>query len=381
MKNRWVKIAALCAAILVVAAPLAFAFMPPESGATKGTRLVADQNIVLPKDTFHRGDMFLAGSSITITGKVRGNVFVACGDLKISEFEIDGSLFVACGNADINGKIDGQVYVGCGSLTDKSEVFGDYKVASGSCVLSGKYHGEVNMAGGNQPGAVFEGYAETLNIAGGKVTIGNKAEVEGEINAAVPKDTSPTYPESLKDQIKVNYYNDSTSAIADFLTIKNFIVGLLIAFLIGFFMFHFGRNKSEKIVKNIQNSFFISLLWGFVAAVSVPIAVILVLLILAPASIIPALAIFFVYLFAYYVGLVYFSHWIGELVFRLFKKTANIYLTLTVGIVITFGFLFIFAAIPGLDLVAMIAKIVMVLSGFGAILLALFRKEHPAAIA
>lgn len=378
MKNRWVKIAALCAAILVVAAPLAFAFMPPESGATKGTRFVADQNIVLPKDTFHRGDLFLAGSSITITGKVRGNVFVACGDLKISEFEIDGSLFVACGNADINAKVDGQVYVACGSLTDKSEVYGDYKVGSGSCVLSGKYHGEVDMAGGDQPGAVFEGYAQTLNIAGGKVTIGNKAEVEGEINVAVPKDTSPTYPERLKDQIKVTQYDDSTSAIADFLTIKNFIVGLLVAFLIGFFMFHFGRSKSEKIVRNIQNSFFISLLWGFVAAVSVPIAIILILLILAPASIIPALAIFFVYLFAFYAGLVLFSHWIGELVFRLFKKTANIYLTLTVGIIVTFGVLFIFAAIPGLDLVAMITKIVMATSGFGAILLALFRKEHPA---
>lgn len=379
MKNRWVKIAALCAAILVVAAPLAFAFMPPESGATKGTRFVADQNIVLPKDTFHRGDLFLAGSSITITGKVRGNVFVACGDLKISEFEIDGSLFVACGNADINAKVDGQVYVACGSLTDKSEVYGDYKVGSGSCVLSGKYHGEVDMAGGDQPGAVFEGYAQTLNIAGGKVTIGNKAEVEGEINVAVPKDTSPTYPERLKDQIKVTQYDDSTSAIADFLTIKNFIVGLLVAFLIGFFMFHFGRNKSEKIVRNIQNSFFISLLWGFVAAVSVPIAVILILLILAPASIIPALAIFFVYIFAFYAGLVLFSHWVGELVFRLFNKTANIYLTLTVGIIVTFGVLFIFAAIPGLDLAAVIAKIVMATSGFGAILLALFRKEHPVA--
>lgn len=379
MKNRWVKIAALCAAVLIVAAPLAFAFMPPESGATKGTRFVANQNIVLPKDTFHRGDMFLAGNSITITGKIRGNVFVACSDLKISEFEIDGSLFVACGNADINAKIDGQVYVACGSLTDKSEVYGDYKVGSGSCVLSGKYHGEVDMAGGDQPGAVFEGYAEALNIAGGKVTIGNKAEVEGEINVAVPKDTSPTYPERLKDQIKVTQYDDSTSAIADFLTIKNFIVGLLVAFLIGFFMFHFGRNKSEKIVRNIQNSFFISLLWGFVAAVSVPIALILILLILAPSSIIPSLAIFFVFIFAFYAGLVLFSHWVGELVFRLFKKTANVYLTLTVGIIVNFGVLFIFAAIPGLDLAAMIAKIVMALSGFGAILLALFRKEHAAA--
>lgn len=379
MKNRWLKIASLCAAVLLVAAPLAFAFMPPESGATTGTRFLADQNIVLPKDTFHRGDMFLAGGSVTVTGKVRGNVFVACSDLKISEFEIDGSLFVACGNADINAKVDGQVYVACGSLVDKSEVFGDYKVGSGSCVLSGKYHGEVDMAGGDQPGAVFEGYAQKLNIAGGKVTIGNKAEVEGEINVATPKNTSPTYPERLKDQIKVTTYDDSTSAIADFISIKNFIVGLIVAFLIGFFMFHFGRNKSEAIVANIQNSFFVSLLWGFVAAVSVPIAIILILLILAPASIVPAFALFFVYLFAFYAGLLFFSHWVGELVFRLFKKTANIYVTLAVGIIVTFGILFAFAAIPGLDLAAMIAKIAMALSGFGAILLALFRKGQSAA--
>jgi hypothetical protein len=379
LKNKFVKIAALCATILLVTAPLALAFMPPESGSTTGTRILADQNIVLPKDTFHRGDMILAGGSITITGKIRGNVFVACGDLKITDFEIDGSLFVACRNADISAKIDGQVYVACGSLTDKSEVFGDFKVGSGSCVLSGKYNGEVDMAGGDQPGAVFDGFAETLNIAGGKVIIGNKAEVKGKINIAVPKNTSPTYPERFKDQITVTQFDDSTSNIADFLTIKDFIVGLIVAFLIGFFMFHFGRNKSERIVGFIKNSFFISLLWGLVVTVSVPIAVILILLILAPASIIPAIALIFVYLFAFYAGLLFFSHWIGELVLRLFNKTLNVYLTLTVGIIVTFGILFILAMIPSLEFMAMIIKITMAVSGFGAIILALFRKDQPVA--
>lgn len=379
MKKRLAKIFMLCLAVLLVATPLVFASMPPESGATTGTRFVADQNIVLPKDTDHRGDMFIAGSSVTITGKIRGNVFVACSDLKISEFEIDGSLFVACGNAAIDAKIDGQVYVACGSLTDKSEVYGDYKVGSSSCVLSGKYHGEVDMAGGDEPGAVFEGYAEKLNIAGGKVTIGKNAEVKGEINIAVPKGTVPIYPESMKSQVKITDYDDSSTSISSFLSIKDFIVGLIVAFLIGFFMLHFGRNKSEKIVGNIKKSFFMSLLWGFIAAVSVPIAIIIVLIILAPASIIPSFALVFAYLFGFYAGMVFFSYWIGELVFTLFKKTANTYIVLLVGIIVTFGLLFVFAMIPGLVVVATIAKIAMALAGFGAILLALFRKEQTAA--
>jgi hypothetical protein len=144
-------------------------------------------------------------------------------------------------------------------------------------------------------------------------------------------------------------------------------------------MFHFGRNKSERIVGFIKNSFFISLLWGLVVTVSVPIAVILILLILAPASIIPAIALIFVYLFAFYAGLLFFSHWIGELVLRLFNKTLNVYLTLTVGIIVTFGILFILAMIPSLEFMAMIIKITMAVSGFGAIILALFRKDQPVA--
>ena len=378
MKKTWIKLLALCAVVLVVGAPLVFAAMSPESGVTTGSSFKFAQSVSLPKDTDHRGDMFIAASNVKLTGKVRGNVFVACSDLTVSDFEIDGSLFVACGNADIEAKIDGQVYVVCASLNDKSEVFGDYKVGSGSCVLSGKYHGEVDMAGGDEPGAVFEGYAEQLNITGGKVIIGKQADIKGKINIAVAKDTVPVYPERLKDQVKIEFFDNPSQSVVNILSLKDMIIGLIVGFLIGFFLFYFGRHKSEKIVSYIQNNFFISLLWGLVALIAVPIAFIIVLLLLAPASIVPMFAVFFVFLFALYAGIVYFAYWIGELIFRLFKKTANVYATLAVGCLVTFGLLYIMAVIPGLIFVGGIIKFVMALAGFGAILLGLFRKEHQA---
>lgn len=124
-------------------------------------------------------DLYVTGGTITIAGRVTGDVIAAGGDIEISG-RIDGSLQVLGGQVEISGDVGGAVRILAGEITISGQVGRDVVLAGGTLTLQGggEVEGDVIVAGGE---------IELLGPVGGKVsgnvgtlTINNR--VGGDVN-------------------------------------------------------------------------------------------------------------------------------------------------------------------------------------------------------
>jgi cytoskeletal protein CcmA (bactofilin family) len=155
------------------------AMMHPE-GTSAAEFRTGDQTKIPSTETIN-DDLYITGGTVSIDGRVTGDVIAAGGDVNIAG-QIGGSVQVLGGSIDIKGDIGGSLRVLGGDVTVSGDVGGDVVLAGGSFTLQsgGTVDGDVIVAGGD---------VDLLGPVGGDVR-GNARNLT--INAPVAGDVDVT---------------------------------------------------------------------------------------------------------------------------------------------------------------------------------------------
>lgn len=124
-------------------------------------------------------DLYIAGGTVTISGRVTGDVVIAAGEIDIPG-RIDGSLQVLGGTVAIDGRVSGSVRALAGEVTIAGDVAGDVVLASGTLTVQsgGSVGRDVVAAGGDVE--LFGPVARDVRGSFGSLTI--SALVGGDVD-------------------------------------------------------------------------------------------------------------------------------------------------------------------------------------------------------
>jgi len=112
-----------------------------------------------------------AGETLTISGPIRDNAYLAGGNVIIDE-PVNGDLLVAGGDVTVNAAVKQDILAGGGNLYIENTVGGDLRAAGGQIRIRSTVNGDLVVAGGTvdiREGSVVQG---DLIVAGGDVRIG-----------------------------------------------------------------------------------------------------------------------------------------------------------------------------------------------------------------
>lgn len=172
--------------------------------ASNAAVLRAGDDVIITNDQVVEDDFYAAGEQISSSGEVRGD-FYAAGATFTNNGKIDGDVVVVAGTVDIHAEVTDDVRVAAGEITIAGPVVGDLVVFGGTLeVLSTAqiggdilfYGGEAKILGSVE-GSVL-GAAEKVRIdatvgkdidmALSELTLGDRAEVLGDISYTSPND-------------------------------------------------------------------------------------------------------------------------------------------------------------------------------------------------
>jgi hypothetical protein len=329
----------------------------------------------------HEGDVFAAGSNVTLKGKITGNLFVAGMNVTLpKELEVRGSVFAAGQSVSNESVVYGQVYLAGSTISDKGDIYGDIKAAGSIVKLAGKYN-YAYLAGEN---VTFSGMANYgLRMGGETNTIEDAAEINGNIKINVPKGKTATYPDKYKDKVEIYSPEKEDDPDDNPLSGANIwasVMGFLFAFVVGIAMMYIFPVGFEKIKAFFTKKIWFCLLWGFLSMLIVPLGTLLILLVFFPASIVFAIAGFLFWLVTFFLGTIVIYYWLGELLARLISKDKPMHavLMLLIGVFAASLFFFLVRLVPVVGGVGCFIQFVLGLFGSGAVILAIFKRETPA---
>lgn len=285
-------------------------------------------------------DLRVAAREVTITGKVASNALCLCKKLRIkSESEIGRDLTVYAGEAEIEGRIGGNLKGAANSIRIGGKIDGSVDVTTSSLVIlpTARILGDIIYTS-KEPAEI----SQDALIRGQVV---HRVREESETRLLLPRFTKVFH--RLKWIFKIIFL------------IASLIVGLLlvkVAPVISGEAAHLIRSSPWKCIG-----------LGLLVLVVVPIAVLIVSLtgIGLPLGII----VFFLYLIFLYLSSIIFGIFIGKSFFGILHRDISPYWALIFGMIV----LFFLSSIPW---VGWIIKFVVILFGFGAILLIGYRKHR-----
>jgi hypothetical protein len=204
----------------------------------------ADKQVTITKDEVIRGNLYLAGSVLSVAGTIQGD------------------LLAAGGNVTILGPVTQDVMVAGGTIIFDSSVGGDVRIAGGNITIGGDITGDLVVAGGQViilSGTTVRG---DLVAAGGQVT--NNGTVRGQTSIYLPKE---------KEQ-----KNESTARKVFSFFGLGWLVKLLMVIVFGLVLYYLLKSGTQEVVRRARDGFGKELLRGFVFLITVPAAILIVLL-------------------------------------------------------------------------------------------------------
>lgn len=245
------------------------------------------------------GAYWQAGENVSVTAlqPVQDNAYLAGSILTVSG-SVGGDLFAAGSSVSISGKVNGDV-MAAGSMVNivgvKAE---DVRVAGSSVNLSGTVSGELLAAGAQVIVAADTQIAKDTRIAGSvlnfngksagnvylygeKVTIGPGAVIKGDLNYSSPNEAAIDPGAQISG--KVNFDKTEARGTQDKNVVRSAVTGaftaifflkLLAMLLAAYLLWYLRRKDSAEVVQHAISKFGASLLRGFIFLVVVPAAII-----------------------------------------------------------------------------------------------------------
>jgi cytoskeletal protein CcmA (bactofilin family) len=147
-------------------------------GRLGGDLFVAGSTVTVSEPT--SGDLFAAGGSIDVDAPVGGDAVLAGGKLRLSA-DVAQSVYAAGGQVSLHGKVGRSVRVLGGELHlgPKAEVGGNVSMAGGQVTLRGTVKGHVQAGSGR---VLIDGPVGGDVVAGaGELELGPNARIEGQL--------------------------------------------------------------------------------------------------------------------------------------------------------------------------------------------------------
>ena len=120
---------------LKVLIPLCFALLLIAPFCAKAYEVKTANSVYIGKDEVISGNLYTAGSNITIDGKINGDIFCAAQTVIING-PVTGDIFCAAQAININGEVGGSVRVAGSSLNINGKIGHNVMAAGASIILS-----------------------------------------------------------------------------------------------------------------------------------------------------------------------------------------------------------------------------------------------------
>jgi cytoskeletal protein CcmA (bactofilin family) len=327
-------------------------------------------------------DLFVAAETVTLSGRVNGDVTAASGNV-VMRGEVSEDVNVAGGSVNILGRVGddvraaggnviiaddvgGNVAVAGGSvhLLSGSVVEGDVIVGSGSVILDGMVNGSVKAWGGRVRlnGMVREGADVTSSES---VVIGRGAVIEGDLVYRAPQAiliedgarvagrvVREPLPEPMRDG---GFWRNAKDAFVAASLVQ--LLALLGAGLLGVLLF---REGSQALLSAIGVRPWRSLAIGFAVLVVVPVLVFVLFLTLV--GFFAALLLLFLYFVFLLISYIYAGILLGTWLFKVYSRKKDLEVnwgSALTGIVL----LFVIGFIPIVGWIIAFVLFLMVLGG------------------
>lgn len=375
MMNVRTRRAGVVALLLLLSLPWpAFAFVPRAGDTVTFSDTIQD-------------DLYIAGGTVTVTGAVDGDVTAAGGTVVLSG-QVSGAVLAAGGNVEIGGRVGRSVRAAGGTVRLDSAAGTDAVLAGGSVTVAeaARIGRDLVIGGGNiRIGGTVGRHAY---VGGGSVVIGGTIQGSVEVQA----DRLVVLP-TARIAGRLRYAADRAAEIQAGAQVSGGVerapaiarprmralppwrgrftwvwragewVWLLTLGLVGFALL---PGIPRNVVGEIRARFGASLLAGFLVLVAAPVAV--VALLISVVGIPIAAAVTLLWLLTLYPGQLFTATWLGERVLGAIRRgtPTSTYWALVAGVTV----LVILYAIP---FVGWLFRLLAVLSGLGAIWLALWR--------
>lgn len=358
-----------------------------------GTQFRGGDNIVVRSDEVIEDDLFAGAQRLTIMGTVDGDLIAGGKSIDV-DGEVWGDMIAGAEIISITGRIDDDIRVAArqitnsgtvGSnalcfcqnlrLTGQSEIGRDLTVYAGEVLIEGVIGGK--LTGATSSMRIAGRISGDVEISTGSLLILPSSEIEGDLIYTSSKPAEILEGSQVHGRVvhRVKEKTPMECKVPGFRQLGKIlyrlkwifkIVHFVALLIVGLIFVALAATLSKDTADTIRNSPWRCLGLGLLALIVVPLAVFIVSLtgIGLPLGII----VIFLYLIFLYLSSIVFSIFIGRSLFGLFGGDTSSYLALIVGIII----LFFLGLIP---YVGWVIQFVVLLFGFGAILLTIHRKR------
>lgn len=327
--------------------------------------MLVDENLETTSNVVSK-TLYLADSSVTIDYPVEGNVFVMAQDLTISG-NISGNVFALAQNLKIEttGSINSTLFVCAENVTIDGTVSDVFSISSNLTINNNARVMQDITAGGNtlKLGGTI---GRNANFGFDEIYVSDSAVILGDLSyssrvAAISEDiVSGTTSFTQIEEVKIEPKDIIREKLNDLYTLL--VVSLVIVLIVIYAMPKFA-DKEQKIVENKLAATFG---YGALALILVPFACLLLFFTII--GILPAVALFLVYLFIIMqVATPLVAIAIAKIICQKINKNTNVFNLL-------FGMLLVLA-IWVLELIPVLGSIVSLLTamlGLGIIVYAIF---------
>ncbi|MFA6171363.1 MAG: hypothetical protein WCW77_04405 [Patescibacteria group bacterium] len=374
----------------ILALTLFFAFFLVLPIKASAYELKKGDAVTIPKDQIINDNLYVAGSSITIEGRIRGDVFCVGQNINIKG-PVEGSVFCAGQSINLDGPVSGSVRVAGNTVNINSivgqnvDVFGaavnlgsnakvgwDMLIGAAGANIDGQIGKDLHGGGAN---VIINGkVGKNVNLALGEknssLTLGDNAEIKGNLTYKAQKDASISSKAKVAGKTERKEYNkgDWQGRAVGRIVVWGLLFSIFSAILIGLVLIGLFKKPVITISGVMQEKISSSIGIGFLTIILGPIA--LILLALTVVGIPLALILLALWLISLAVSKVMAGIFIGRILIQKYWPAKKDSLTwqMIIGILI-------FTLIAIIPFIGWLLAFIAVCWAFGGMLIA-YRKSR-----
>lgn len=344
-KKKFLAIFALAATLILV------------PSVTKAFSVRSGDFISNPQDQVVDGNLYAAGSTITIDGQVTGDVICAAQTVNISA-KVDGDIICAAQTINITGEVLGNVRVAGNSInlsgtvgrnmnafganiniSDKAKVGWDLLIAGAQAEMrgnvDGNLHGSVGkllVAGRVAKNLDIKVDSNLENKAKGSLEITDAGSVEGDV-IYTGIDEAKIDKEKVSGRIIHNLPESATNKM--FLAyLWSRVYAIFSALLVGLVLLSLWRKQTLAIIDRMQHKIGANIGFGAIIMFLPPIAALFLMFTLIGIPL--SLILLALWIIAIFVGRVIFGIMVGRFLIKkmIHRQTPKLFLEMILGIVV-----------------------------------------------
>ena len=285
------------------------------------------------------GDIFFWGQRLRITGRVLDNAFVGGMVASLDGGTVEGDLFAFGTGVTVDGEVFGDVYAFAQQLTitERARIHGNVIVFVGALTIDGSVGGLVTGGGG---ALRINGLVGSIDLDCGLIEVGPEARILGDLEYTSNEEADIDQGASIGGEVRWNREEDedededeenSSDWIAFGILWQAW--GYLSKLVVGVVALVLGGAAARAPAAALRRHPARGLGFGFVAAVVVPVACVVAMLLVVGLPL-GAIGLGF-YAIAVYLARLVTAHWIGDwLLRRVSKRAPSEYLALALGLLL-----------------------------------------------